>query len=143
MASWLRSALAAVLPALALAPACGSGENAGNGPGSAGTHGAGGTTAQCPAVPTCQTDNDPACLSIFPLCRNEKCCANYVGCVECNCDAQCPTARPWCNTGVCGECASTAHCPPERPCCEKVPFPVPITGGYYACIPVDGDRCRS
>ena len=135
-----------VLSAAALFAACSGDDDSPPGPptSSSGRGGAGGSGALCGEVPKCTSDGDGVCPpDIFSSCRGGQCCADYTGCIECGCDEHCPAERPWCTLGVCGECASTANCPKERPCCEKVPFPVPVEGGRYTCIPIDGVRCRA
>ena len=83
---------------------------------------------QCPLVNGCVDGDASTCFSLFTECVGGSCCRPNFGCLECNCDEQCPSDRPFCTEGLCGECSSNASCPADRPACCRLPG-----GGRWGC----------
>jgi hypothetical protein len=108
----------------------GDGDSEGRDSGTAGRDG-----GQCEAIPACS--NDAATCPPGFNCAGTQCCRPYFGCLECTCDSQCPSARPFCSGGLCGECRINSDCPADKPCCVTV-----FDGAVRVCKARTGDgRC--
>jgi hypothetical protein len=104
-----------------LAPRSCTPGNPGEGEGDAGV---------CGVVPSCTATDLSQCPPRHG-CLEGQCYAPYVGAIECTCDAQCPTERPFCRGTACNSCRSDADCPSSAPCCAGIPE----TSGRTSCFP--------
>ena len=84
--------------------------------GMGGTNGPGG---QVCSRPTCMGDAS-ACPQTGAICFNDLCCepSQFEGptCLECTCDAECPTSSPFCQRGACNGCRTDCDCPAGKSC---------------------------